>query len=221
MARGCVSGVNSGPRFVTHEDRRARNNWRDPTERLGGPACNAGRILLNRRSACFASTASKQSWAKEARGSSDTACRTYRRRRWRAAVETCIVLMATTALGGSMFGSEGGPWREKAKKTRRRSQKRAPIGWRGGPLHLMPTSTCSSVFLAAEEIGQTAGDSRAQCCTNARKSSWRRARPATTTTMLQGGAVNLRKDRVFCPLTQACIPKVLLHTHRFKLLAAR
>ena len=51
MARGCVSGVNSGPRFVTHEDRRARNNWRDPTERLGGPAVNAGRILTDRPSA--------------------------------------------------------------------------------------------------------------------------------------------------------------------------
>ena len=52
MARGCVSGVNSGPRFVTHEDSRARNNWRDPTERLGGPAVNAGRILLDRPTAC-------------------------------------------------------------------------------------------------------------------------------------------------------------------------
>jgi hypothetical protein len=50
-ARGCVSGVNSGPRFVTHEDSRARNNWRDPTERLGGPAVNAGRISTDRPSA--------------------------------------------------------------------------------------------------------------------------------------------------------------------------
>jgi hypothetical protein len=50
-ARGCVSGVNSGPRFVTHEDSRARNNWRDPTERLGGPAVNAGRISPDRPSA--------------------------------------------------------------------------------------------------------------------------------------------------------------------------
>lgn len=50
MARGCASGVNFGPRFVTHEDRRARNNWRDPAERLGGPAVNAGRILTDRPS---------------------------------------------------------------------------------------------------------------------------------------------------------------------------
>lgn len=50
-ARGCVSGVNSGPRFVTHEDSRARNNWRDPTERLGGPAVNAGRMSTDRPSA--------------------------------------------------------------------------------------------------------------------------------------------------------------------------
>ena len=43
--------VNSGPRFVMHADNEARNNWRDPVERLGGPAVNAWRIL-NARVRC-------------------------------------------------------------------------------------------------------------------------------------------------------------------------
>lgn len=43
--------MNSGPRFVMHADNEARNNWRDPVERLGGPAVNAWRIL-NARVRC-------------------------------------------------------------------------------------------------------------------------------------------------------------------------
>ena len=101
MARGCGSGVNFGPRFVTHEDRRARKNWRDPTERLGGPAVNAGRILTDRPSAfvlrrdCQSSAERRKREARQTQHAEHIGAAVGR-----AAVETCIALVVTTALGG-------------------------------------------------------------------------------------------------------------------------
>lgn len=59
------------------------------------------------------------------------------------AVETCIALIIITALGGSVFGPEGGPGREKEEKTPRSTRDRTPIGRAGRHLHLMPTCTYS------------------------------------------------------------------------------
>ena len=40
--------MNFGARFVMQDDDKARSNWRFPTERVAGPAVNAGRVIDSR-----------------------------------------------------------------------------------------------------------------------------------------------------------------------------
>jgi hypothetical protein len=88
-----------------------------------------------------------------------------------------------------MFGSEDGPCGRRRKKYRRRSGWPVPIGRLSTPSNIYTTSCVRD----AEKIGQTGSDSRAQHGTNAESDDRERGD--------SHAAGNLRKDRVFCPLT--------------------
>jgi hypothetical protein len=188
-----------------HEDDRARNNWRDPAERSGGPAVHAWRTRMDRPQSLRTPAPSKQTRTKEARRSSGVA---YRRRRYTTPVETCIALIMITALGclNVWVGrrATAGEDRENTKKLWR-----AGCNWPActpSPLHADVYMSLSS--FAAEEIGQPSGDSRAQHGTNARKCSWRCARPASSIAAAAGRRRQSPKRSRLLP-TNAGLPAYL------------